>query len=195
MSGQSEAPFVIRAFIAVNISKNARIALTDVICSLRRSEAHVSWVRPENLHISLVFLGDTFRQTLDEIAADLCDASLQAPFRIEVGGLGTFGRPRSPRVVWAGVSGSGDIEALQSRVTTVCSQHGFMPEQRPYRPHVTLGRVRSNRNIGLLMDALKEREDTRFGATLVERVDCMRSERLPTGVRYHAEHSIPLPAP
>jgi 2'-5' RNA ligase len=96
----------------------------------------------EDYHLTLQFLGECTREQTGRIIAALTDlAKCQKPFALQIQGIGSFGRPEQPRILWAGVTGELDaLHLLQRQVTERLSHIGFPPEDRPYRPHITLAR-------------------------------------------------------
>lgn len=193
MMAEAKAPNVVRAFIAFRLNDDVRAALRDVQGILRRAPTRVSWVRPENLHVSVVFLGHTFDETVQGVATDLDPAVADhAPFTVDVEHIGTFGKPTAPRVLWAGVAADPRLMALQQTVSGVCEQHGFPPETRLYVPHVTLGRVRSKQNIRDLVSLTDTVNTQSFGTLSVETVDIMLSELRPDGPVYTRHHAARL---
>jgi RNA 2',3'-cyclic 3'-phosphodiesterase len=122
----------VRLFIAIELPANVLAAL-----------AHLRWVRPEGIHLTLKFLGSVPTERLPEIEAAVARAVVGIPqFEANLGKLGTFGSPRSPRVLWVDVTGELDILAkLQSQVEAELGPLGFPSEARRFSPHLTLARV------------------------------------------------------
>ena len=174
-----------RLFVAVNLPPDVRERLGAVQDRLRRAQADVSWVRVENLHVTLKFLGETEEKRLDRIRDVLAEvARAGAPFPLRVTGVGSFGG-RVPRVVWAGVSEGADcLTRLARQVESALSRVGFPKENRSFTAHLTLGRVRSPRNAEALLMALQEFQTDSFGMTTVRQFDLMRSELRPGGSVY-----------
>ena len=115
-----------------------------------------------------------------------------APFTLAIDGLGAFPTPARARVVWAGVgAGRDEMRAVAGRVDHELAAIGFAAEDRPFSPHVTLGRVREPKRNERLAEALTE-ATVRYGAVRVERVCLMRSELSPRGARYSelSAHSL-----
>ncbi len=135
----------LRTFIALPLPAEWTLALGSVIGNLRsETSGAVRWVQPSGIHLTLKFLGPTDARTVPEILSGLV-ASLQgaqAP-ELSLSGFGTFPNSRNPRVLWAGVTGELDIlEDLYGRAETLMVGLGWSAERRPFRPHLTLGRVR-----------------------------------------------------
>jgi RNA 2',3'-cyclic 3'-phosphodiesterase len=190
-----DEPFV-RAFVAVEIPDSVRRPLAAVQAELKRAGAHVAWVRPENIHVSLLFLGDTARDHVAPLSAALDRiAPAHAPFAVRVAGLGTFGSPRSPRVLWAGLEPSRPLAALQAQVAEAAVALGLSPDLKEFKPHLTLGRVRSPRGREELAAALRRAGQPDFGNADVGRVVLVQSRLKPDGAEYSILHAAALSGP
>jgi len=174
-----------RLFIAVNLPSEIRGRLADAQDRLRRAQADVSWVRAENIHVTLKFLGETEEKRLDRIRPALLEVARgSASFTISVSGLDSFGG-RVPRVVWVGVEeGAEPLSQLAKQVETALARLGFPKEKRGFTAHLALGRVRSPKNAEALLAALAETEGGHFGSVEVTQIDLMQSELRPTGSIY-----------
>ncbi len=185
---------IIRAFVAIEITDEVRAMLARVQDRLRRVGVRVSWVRPENIHLTLVFLGDVsaalvpdLKRALDRVAESVC------AFDMAVEGVGSFGSPRSPRVIWAGVAEpTRSLAALQGGLAEAMRALEIPLESRPFHPHLTLGRVRSSRGAGALTSALPSASVTVRGSVRVDRVHLFESRLHSEGARYTILHSATL---
>lgn len=135
-----------RVFCAVELPNDVRAKLQNHIEQLRRQapDAAASWSRVENIHLTLKFFGNV---AVDQVAAISAAASQAVKefsvFEIEVGGTGVFPRRSRPQVLWIGVSDpSGKLSLLQQRLENECVAAGFPKEDRAYRPHLTIARIR-----------------------------------------------------
>jgi len=183
-----------RTFIAVNLTDNIRQALSRTQEALKGEGTDVSWVKPENLHITLKFLGEVEEARLPElretIASFLRDA---APFRLTFEGLGAFPTLRAPRVIWAGAKeGAAELAALQAKIEEGLWRIGFPKEERSFTPHLTLGRVRSLRRREALVEGISKATSAAFGGMVLERVELMKSQLHPAGSIYTVLESFPL---
>ncbi len=108
------------------------------------SDGRIRWSRPENVHLTLKFLGDVDEESLDGLRTVLKDAcAAHAPFEARLAGLGAFPSARRARIIWSGVgTGSEQLRSLAANIDVALSYSGFERETRPYEPHLTLGRVR-----------------------------------------------------
>jgi 2'-5' RNA ligase len=154
----------------------------------------VSWVAPENLHVTLKFLGNVDPTRLDAVRSALAAAApAREAFDLAVQGLGAFPSPTRPRVIWAGVgAGEAPAAALAGRVEELLVPLGFAREARPFAAHVTLGRVREPRPDAALAEALAAGAARPFGLVRVARLSLMRSELSPRGARYTELAGWPL---
>lgn len=178
---------MVRAFVAVLLDAPVRAALEGAIASLRKCHARVSWVPGDNLHISLLFLGNVPREMVGDLSGmlDRAVAGIR-PFTVRIAGVGTFGE----RVVWAGVEAPPSLSDLQGRVAGGAGRLEIRTDARPYRPHVTLGRVKDG--AADLAPALRRLGSPEFGAVTVDRVALMRSVLLKTRAVYEQLHFAAL---
>ncbi len=161
----------VRTFICLQPPAFARDRLASTQQRLRNSGAQVRWVKPHNIHLTLKFLGSVPAQRLQDVARAVQRAAVPAPpIPLELAVLGCFPNRRAPKVVWAGLKQlPEELRDLQQRVEKELVAIGFSAESRPFSPHLTLGRVRSDRNLGKLVAAMRaERlEPLRFEAAEV----------------------------
>jgi 2'-5' RNA ligase len=177
----------IRTFIAVALDKAVRertIALQD---ELAQSGAEVKWVEPENLHVTLLFLGEVADRDLPAVCQVVAEcAAGHAPFTLSVETAGCFPNPRRPRVLWAGIgTGTQEMVALHGTLEPSLLELGcYRREERQYTPHITLGRVRSERSSEALAGALARHAGWQAGRMPVREVLVMGSELTPKGPVY-----------
>ena len=200
-----------RTFIAIELSDEARNHITRELRRLAQALPHLRWVDPNTLHLTLSFLGELDDEQLDQATQATIDtAANEQPFTLHIGALGTFGPPRSPRVVWIGVTGNTPrLLGLQKQLTAHLAAQGFPPEDRPYAPHLTLARIKdplSNQELTTLQRLIPTTRDTHArhnkpasteggsqDATIpVEHLSVMKSELLRDGPRYTCLHRCPL---
>ncbi len=148
---------MIRAFIAVDLPAAVRQEVGSLQSELRTSGADIKWVGVENLHLTLKFLGDIEEnqvQTLTEALHPIMGTT--ALFALQLEGVGAFPKMTSPRVLWVGVTdGQQETVRLAQTVEQTCTQLGFPSEDKPFSPHLTIGRVRSLRQVGSLIKRLE----------------------------------------
>lgn len=187
---------LIRSFVAIEIPPPLREKVVQVQEILRGAGGGVKWVEPENLHLTLRFLGEVEEDRLKAVEG-VCRqvAAASQPFHLELVGVGAFPHARAPRVVWMGVGeGSEALAELAARLERGIRALGFSREERPFRPHLTLGRVRRPEAIRSLVEALASLGQERVGAMRVEEMVLMRSDLTPGGPLYTPLSRFPLGA-
>jgi 2'-5' RNA ligase len=180
----------VRAFVGIDLTPDVRRRLVSARESLKDTGAHVAWVAEPNLHVSLAFLGDISLETVRGVG-DLLDgvARETARFVLEIGGMGWFGAVDSPRVVWAGVGAGADAaKVLRARIAAGLPALGVAVEEREFRPHVTVGRVKSSRGRAELCAAVSQFRSGVFGSAAVDRMVLFRSILRPHGPEYSVLH-------
>lgn len=182
-----------RSFIAIPLSPECRDTLGRMQRALRETGADVRWVPLSSIHLTLKFLGEADPAAVPALGRELArEAGPAPPFRLRLGGLGAFPHPGRPRVVWCGLDGeTGALDLLQRRVEAVCVRGGFAPEERAFRPHLTLGRVTGKRNLSPLVDCIKMGSDLE-APLCVDRFHVYQSILKPQGAAYTVLATISL---
>jgi 2'-5' RNA ligase len=189
----------IRTFIAIELDNALRRALGSVQAQLQRDRAArlVRWVEPASIHITLKFLGDVNAEHLPKLEHAIADACAGIPsFSLALAGLGAFPNTRRPNVIWVGANGQVDVAAqLAEKIDAACVALGFAPEERPFAPHLTLGRVKRDASIperqliGAMIDATQVET---LGELKADHVSVMKSELRPSGSVYTRLHAVEL---
>ena len=174
-----------RLFLAINVPAECRQAIHGATEPLRRAAPTVAWVQEPLLHLTLKFLGEQPDDRVGDIRGTLgAVAARHADLVMELEGIGAFPNFRRPRTVWMGVTPQPRLELLHHDIELAFGALGFEIEGRPFRPHLTLGRVKQPQD-----PALRElsRASTRIDfheEVPVRSVDLMMSDLLPAGPRY-----------
>ncbi|HET7753159.1 MAG TPA: RNA 2',3'-cyclic phosphodiesterase [Anaeromyxobacteraceae bacterium] len=179
-----------RLFIAVEPPPPVRRRLAAIQAEMKRLAGRnaddVRWVGADNLHVTLQFLGSVPEERVEDVKAALAGAAAEiAPLHLELRGAGAFPHGRKPRVLWAGLSGDVDrLTALAASIGNALAPLGFTPEDRPFSPHVTLGRSREPRGAPRLAAAIAGTANVSGPGWRVVEVDLVQSHLSPTGARY-----------
>lgn len=185
----------VRTFIAAEIPREVQDRAASLIARLQGSDAKVKWVRPEQLHWTLKFLGDVELEEIPAVCARVTEAVADIrAFDVEAHGAGAFPDPRRPRTVWLGVSrGAEEMVELHAAVERSLVPLGFRAEGRKFRPHVTIGRVR-NSPVGIaeLGRLITENADFDGGVSTVFEVVVFSSELHRDGPTHQPLAHIPL---
>ncbi|RPJ60962.1 MAG: RNA 2',3'-cyclic phosphodiesterase [Acidobacteria bacterium] len=177
---------MIRSFVAVGLPEEVRSRLEQHGKELKSLGLYGSYPKADSFHLTLKFLGNIPEQKVDPIGAALerVVAGI-TPFRLEVRGLGAFPNPSSARVVWIGFEQSEPLSLLQERVEQALADLDFSREERAFRPHLTLVRLKSRDNLKALQSYLREVGPVATAGTVpVEEVVLFRSDLRPDGARY-----------
>lgn len=187
------SPETLRFFIAIEIPPAVRSALGKIQQELQESGADIRWVKPENIHLTLKFLGDIKQDRLTGIIEGIRDVCRECGrLRFKVRGLGVFPRRGSPRVLWADVHADGMLIRLQKSIEEALSREGFEVEKRGYSPHLTIGRFRSSRQKDRLLDLMAHFADRILCVIEVTSVSLMKSDLRPSGAEYTRVAEVPL---
>lgn len=181
----------IRTFLAIELDDAHHRALANLQAQLQRERAarYVRWVAPENIHLTLKFLGDVESSRLPDLqraVAKVCASAV--PFALKISGAGAFPNTQRPNVIWVGVSGEVERAARSAQeIDEACAALGFAREARPFSPHLTLGRVQRDaamgdrQKIGAMIVSANVGE---LGVLRVERIAMMKSELRAGGSLY-----------
>lgn len=186
-----------RLFVACEIPDDVKRDIGEVIETLKgRSGSAVRWIRPEGVHVTLKFLGEVPAKKLPAVKLAIQEAVVgHSPFELEFSNIGTFGGREGLRIMWVGIAGDVlRLEALVRAVNAALAVVGFEPERRPFRPHLTLGRVRDE--IPTRQRAEIEVAVGKMGVPSTSwrttQVSLMRSRLTPQGAVYEVLATFPL---
>ncbi len=179
----------LRSFTAVPLQPEIRKSLIECSNKLQSLPLRAAWTPPERLHITLTFHGELPAEWITKLIPWLEQmVAAKNPFRVSIRGIGVFGRPFSPRVLWAGIEqGREQLVDLQRNVAEAALTAGIELEKRPYHPHITLGRIRRAVSPGdrrELQKLLQDFEHREFGSQPVHCITLMHSELASQGVRH-----------
>jgi 2'-5' RNA ligase len=178
-------PETIRSFVAFDIDSQQVLAkLSEAQNMLLRSGADLKLVAPQNIHITLRFLGDVTQSMVDRIGQEMQIITFKS-FDVEIKGVGAFPNLRSARVIWAGIQEGGEelsriFDQLEPRLRSL----GFAADSRGFNPHLTIARVRSGRNKSELTKNVTEMCAFEFGKVRAESLRLKKSVLTPHGPIY-----------
>jgi len=189
---------MLRSFIAVEIPAEIQSALARSTAPLQKDlpKPLIRWVAPQNVHLTLKFLGDVSPVNLEQLADALkVEALNHETFTIFVGGLGAFPTPRHARVIWVGLQAPVALMALLRGVEAVAARLGYASEDRPFSPHLTIGRVGQNipgKDLQRIRTALEGSTVGALGTLRVDALHIFKSDLQPGGPVYSRLYTLPL---
>lgn len=180
---------MIRSFIAIELPDAIRTQLRQVIATMQAAgRLPVRWLPVENIHLTLKFLGEVEAGKLKRLADELnLLVGHQAPFSLTIGGLGAFPSARRPRVVWVGIQAPPALAGLAQQMEQFGRKFGIEPEDRPFSPHLTIGRVQQHaalEDLQTLTEKLTGSRVGELGILMVDSVCLFRSDLRPSGAIY-----------
>ncbi|MDZ7658404.1 RNA 2',3'-cyclic phosphodiesterase [Fodinibius sp.] len=168
-----------RLFIAIPLPKGVKQQLLD----LQQPIEGIRWQSQEQMHLTLKFVGEVDKTTVSELREEL-DNIVHSDFSMTISGIGYFPEGKQPKVVWAGIKENANLQELHKKVENRCEKMGIAPENRPYKPHVTIGRTKNayKRSVTSFINQHKK-----FGIQNIQVNEFVlfESELHPDGARHH----------
>jgi 2'-5' RNA ligase len=189
---------MLRSFIALEIPAEIQNAIECNIASLKNAlpKPLIRWVAPHNVHLTLKFLGDVSPDNLERLAETLkVETASHAIFSISIGGLGAFPTQRRARVIWIGLDAPPALATLQRGVDAAAVQLGYPREERPFSPHLTIGRVgqtASTSDLQYIRSALESTKVGILGTVRVEAIHIFKSDLQPGGSVYTRLYALSM---
>jgi 2'-5' RNA ligase len=183
-----------RLFVALEIPSTVRENLADLVKALRAVSPQTRWVHPENLHVTLKFIGEVAEAKLGVIRSALAGVHSDQPAILEFRGLGFFPNEEHPRVFWARIEASANLKTLATDIDNVTERLGIPREYRPFSPHLTLARFEPPRVPEKLRVAILEHAAHNFGSLRTNQFHLIESKLKASGAEYTTVESFPFAA-
>ncbi len=184
-----------RSFLAFELNEEIKNIVSGTIREIKPLMPDIRWIRPENIHMTVVFMGDIDYSCIDPIdkaARNICKR--YTPFQICLNGIGIFGTRRNPRVIWIGLDGDiREIDNLKNDFNKALKPLGIKQENRPFKPHLTIGRFKKQHRgflgINRILDKYKNLRTSKYTQ---KTLTMYKSELRHTGAVYTRIKSWPL---
>lgn len=188
-----------RLFVALEIPASLRAELASLIEQFRRLSPTAGgkgprWVRPENLHITLKFIGEAAPEKLEAICGALANVRCEDPVKLQCRGIGFFPNENRPQVFWAGLDASENLSRLAQEVDEALAAVGIARERRPFAAHLTLARFDSPRLDERSREAIAQAASRDFGSFAAREFHLIESKTKSTGAEYTRIASFPFTA-
>jgi 2'-5' RNA ligase len=174
----------LRLFVALEIPTEVRGDLAAMVETLRAISKEPRWLRPENLHVTLKFLGEVPETKLAAVRTALAQIRSEQPVTLEFRGLGFFPNEKHPRVFWAGIEASPNLMKLAEDIDGAMEKLEILPERRAFSPHLTLARFERQGVPEKLRIAIAENSQREFGALQTNEFHLIQSKLKPSGAEY-----------
>ena len=191
----------LRVFIAIELSQQTLDAIEKQTARLRQTvgDEIIRWVPPQNMHLTLKFIGDIAPSHLDFLKQMITrEAATHPQFEMQIGGLGSFPNSRMPRILWVGLHAPAVLTSLHKSIETGASRLGYEKEERAVAPQRTLGRARHDIKPGELAKVRTALDTIQLGNIATARVDSVhlfKSDLQSGGSVYTKLFSAPLSKP
>jgi RNA 2',3'-cyclic 3'-phosphodiesterase len=184
----------LRTFIAIPLSAELRKTIGGIQDELTYLDCPIKWVEPKNIHLTLKFLGDTEAGMIDTLQQTLENLfRAVSSFNFQLTKLGAFPDIKNPRILWVGLDDNDQqIARLVSLLEKACEQIGFKKDSRPFSSHITVGRIRSPKNLNRLSEAINSYKMPNGLSQTADRIIFYKSTLTPNGPIYEHLREIPL---
>jgi 2'-5' RNA ligase len=187
----------VRLFVALEIPSDVRDNLAAFLKDMRKlseelAEKGVRWVRPENLHVTLKFIGEVAEAKLEGIRAALATVRSAAPIEIQIRTMGFFPDEERPTVLWTGLDAATNLASLAAAMDRATATQGIRKENRTFLPHLTLARFAPPGIQSRLRAAIRQNGERKFGAFEAREFHLIESKLKPTGAEYTSLASFPI---
>ena len=184
----------LRAFIAIEVPEKIHNDIRKLQRAIASHRLNIRWVKPVNMHLTIKFLGNVEPSDMEALGRILSDTAANHPiFDLLPQGVGIFPNIRRPRIIWAGIAGQTDVlRSIWKSVEDALVPLGFAADKRPYRGHVTIGRIKTRLDRGRLVTALRTHQDFVSEKFSVKHLVMVKSELRPSGPVYTKLWEMPF---
>jgi len=182
----------VRLFVALDLPEPVRHAITELIAKIQPKSRTARWIRPENLHITLKFIGHVGNEKLSPIQTALSSIRAAQPIELHFRGMGFFPNEHRPRAFWCGIAASPILAELAANIDRALVPLGVEAETRPFAPHLTVARFKSDEGIREVVHAANDMKSTDFGAAFETNFHLYESLLKSTGAQYNRLASFPF---
>lgn len=174
-----------RIFIGIRLDNSSIQFIDQALKPLKRISTPIKWVQPENLHLTLKFIGEVTEDQLFQIVSVLQKTDYGiSPFTLKISGIGKFSRGKTLTVLWAGAETNGELEKLYHSIENNMARISINRETRPFKSHITLGRNRKDFNFSGFYDQMEDSGNSLDFETMVNGFQIFRSDLSQSGPRY-----------
>jgi 2'-5' RNA ligase len=182
----------VRLFVALDLPNPVRYSITELIAKLQPKSRGARWIKPENLHITLKFIGHVSNEKLNPIQTALSSIHSDQPVELHFRGMGFFPNEHRPRAFWCGIAASPNLAELAADIDRALMPLGIEAETRPFTPHLTLARFKSDEGTRDVVHSATDMKSTDFGTATETNFHLYESLLKSTGAQYNRVASFPF---
>lgn len=173
-----------RLFVALSIPPDVRENIASLIRTFRRADSKPRWVNPENLHVTLKFIGEVAEESVPSVSDELGTIRAAEPLTLAFRGVGFFPNARRPGVAWIGIEAPPTLAFLASEINRLLTPLGIPPEKKPLVPHLTIARFKENRLLPALQAEIEKWKDQSLGQFPTAEIHLIESRLKSSGAEY-----------
>ena len=181
-----------RLFVALDLPDQVRHSIAELIAKLQPKSRAARWIKPENLHITLKFIGHVGNEKLSPIQSALSSIHAEQHVELHFRGMGFFPNEHHPRAFWCGIASSPNLADLATDIDRALVPLGIEAETRPFTPHLTLARFKSDEGIREVVHTATDMKSTDFGTATETNFHLYESLLKSTGAQYNRVASFPF---
>lgn len=182
-----------RVFIGIKLDERVHEEIEKFLEPFKKISSPIRWVKPENVHITLKFIGEVSEEKYAKIEKRLGEAEFDTgPFDLKLTGCGKFGRGNTLNIFWIGISPSDPLTQIFKKIENTLAKISIEKENRPFKPHITVGRNKKNFNFQSFFQLIEENNDRLISEFNVDHFQVFKSQLRPEGPIYTILKEIPL---
>lgn len=182
-----------RIFIGIELEEGVKARIEKELKPFKKMGTPIRWAKPENIHLTLKFIGEVAEDLYPRIENALAEASVGlTPIRVGGRGLGKFPAGDEVHIFWAGIEPSAELESLFHRIEDILARFRIERETRPFVPHITVGRNKARFQFKPLISELENKSDVRLGEWTVRSFQIFESRLTPQGPVYRVRKEVVL---
>jgi 2'-5' RNA ligase len=182
-----------RVFIGIKLDERVHDEIEKFLAPFKKISSPIRWAKPENVHITLKFIGEVPEEKYTKIEKYLGEAEFDTgAFDLRLTGCGKFGRGNSLDIFWIGISPCDPLARVFKKIEDTLAKSGIEKEKRPFTPHITVGRNKKNYNFKSFLQLIEENRDRLISEFNVDRFQVFKSQLKPEGPIYTILKEIPL---
>ena len=182
-----------RIFIGIKLDDRVHEEIESFLKPFKKNSSPLRWVKPANVHLTLKFIGEVSDHQYAQIEQRLSDTEFNTgPLELSLSGCGKFGKDDSLKIFWIGIAANTSLTEIYNRIETSLAKAGIEKENRPFKPHLTVGRNKKNFNFKSFLQLMEENSRRLVSQFTATHFQVFKSQLRPEGPIYSVLKEIPL---